>query len=297
MTGFSLLVNAASGGGAAPGSVVPVARLLREAGATVEVSYSPGPATTRDLVHGAVARGDVVVSVGGDGMLSTLAGLVAAAGGVLGVVPAGRGNDFARMLDLPATPAAQAGLLLASPTRAVDLLAYGDRVVAGSVYAGVDARAAELVGRPQRLPRSLHYPAAALRALAGYRPYRCRVVVDGVEREFAAATVVVANSAYYGRGMRIAPAASLTDGRLDVVVVEAASRLALMRALPSVYDGSHVDRDEVHVFTGTRVELSGRSAAPIAVGGDGEPLGTLPDLADTPAVVEVLPGALTVIAP
>ena len=297
MTGFSLLVNAASGGGAAPGSVVPVARLLRDAGEPVEVSYSPGPTATRQLVERATARGDVVVSVGGDGMLSTLAGLVARAGGVLGVLPAGRGNDFARMLDLPLTAGAQAALLLTRATRAVDLLAYGDRVVAGSVYAGVDARAAELVGRSQRLPRSLHYPAAALRALAGYRPFRCRVSVDGVEREFAAATVVVANSAYYGKGMRIAPAASVTDGRLDVVVVEAASRLALMRALPSVYDGSHVDREEVHVLTGTRVELRGRSSAPIPVGGDGEPLGTLPDIADPPAVVEVLPAALTVIAP
>ena len=122
---FAFLVNPTSGGGAAPGVVVPVARLLRDAGARVEVSYSPGPGAVRTLVDAAVARGDVVVSVGGDGMLSSVAGEVARAGGVLGVLPAGRGNDFARMLGVPGTPEAQAALLFSGRTRPVDLLTWG----------------------------------------------------------------------------------------------------------------------------------------------------------------------------
>jgi diacylglycerol kinase family enzyme len=98
--------------------------------------------------------------------------------------------------------------------------------------------------------------------------------------------------------MRIAPAASLTDGLLDVVVVGAASRPALVRALPGLYDGRHVERDEVQVFTGTRVELSTTGGPQVPVGGDGEPLGTLPDVAGGPPLsVEVSPGALTVLAP
>ena len=301
MTSFRFLVNPSSGGGAAPEAVVPVARLLRDAGAEVEVTYSPGPQAMCALVDAALDRGDVIVSVGGDGMLSSLAGLVADGGGVLGVLPAGRGNDFARMLDLPTTPEGQAELLLAGVTRQVDLIALeigpgAVRLVAGSVYAGVDARASEIVDRARLLPGALQYPYAALRSLATYRPGRYRVSVDGDEREFSAATVVVANSAYYGKGMRIAPAAELADGLLDIVVIEAASRIALMRALPSVYDGSHVERDEVHVLTGRRIELSGRGRVPIPVGGDGEPLGVLPDLGDEPAVAQVRPGALNVLA-
>jgi len=293
---FAFLVNPASGGGAAPGAVLPVARLLRDAGARVEVSYSPGPGATRTLVGAAVARGDVVVSVGGDGMLSSVAGEVTRAGGVLGVLPAGRGNDFARMLGLPRAPEAQAALLLGGRTRAVDLLECGERIVAGSVYAGIDARAAEIVDGWRRLPGALHYPAAAVRAVAGYRPGRYRLVVDDVAREVTAATVVVANSAYYGQGMRIAPAASVSDGLLDVVVVGAASRLSLLRALPSLYDGRHVERDEVQVLTGSRVELSALPGTPVPVGGDGEPLGPLPVDGGRPLRVRVLPGALTLLA-
>ena len=294
---FTFLVNPASGGGAAPEAVVPVARLLRDAGAEVEVTYSPGPNAMQALVAAALDRGDVVVSVGGDGMLSSLAGPVADGDGVLAVLPAGRGNDFARMVGLPTTAQAQAELLLAGPTRRVDLLDWDGRTVAGSVYAGVDARAAALVDRARRLPGRVQYPYAALRSLATYSPAHYRLRVDGADHEYAAATVVVANSGYYGKGMRIAPDARLDDGLLDVVVIEAASRLALMRALPTVYDGSHVDRDEVHVLTARRVEITARGRAPVPVGGDGEPLGTLPDLGQEPSVATVRPGALTVLAP
>lgn len=298
---FTFLVNPTSGGGAAPGAVVPVARELREAGATVDVTYSPGPQAMAALVSAAVDRGDVVVSVGGDGMLSSLAGLVSAAGGTLGVVPAGRGNDFARMLGVPDDAAGQARLLLDGAVRRVDLVAVTGlkderRVVAGSVYAGVDARAAEIVDRARWMPKKLQYPYAALRSLATYQPGRYVVSVDGIEHTYEAATVVVANSAYYGKGMQIAPPAALEDGLLDVVVIEAAGRLALMRSLPKVYDGGHVALPEVTLLTGKVIELRGTARSGIPVGGDGEPLGTLPVLDAAPATVEVLPGALSVIA-
>ena len=296
MDSFVFLVNPASGGGAAPEAVVPVARRLRDNGASVEVTYSPGPEACQALVAEAVARGDVVVSVGGDGMLSSLAGAVSRAGGTLGIVPAGRGNDFARMLGIPADPMAQADVLLAGNRRTVDLIAYGDRLVAGSVYAGVDARAAEIVDRARFVPKLAQYPLAALRALATYTPARYQLSIDGVEHEIEGATVVVANSGYYGKGMKIAPAAVLDDGLLDIVVIEAASRRGLMRSLPKVYDGAHVELDEVHVFTGRSVTIAATSRRPVPVGGDGEGLGVLPSDTSSPATISVRPGALTVIA-
>lgn len=299
---FAFLVNPSSGGGAAPRVVVPLARALREAGAAVEVTYTTSAAETPALVATAVGAGAVVVSVGGDGMLSSVAGAVAALDGVLAVVPAGRGNDFARMLEIPHDTAAQARLLLEGAERRIDLLraslAGAASVVAGSVYAGVDARAAEIVDRSHWLPGKLQYPVAAVRALATYRPVDCVLEVDGVRSTHQAATVVVANSRYYGKGMAIAPAASVSDGLLDVIVIEAAGRLDLIRSLPKVYDGGHVALDEVTVLTGRRVTLAGAYAggAAVPVGADGEALGSLPAAAADPMVVELLPEALRILA-
>jgi YegS/Rv2252/BmrU family lipid kinase len=297
---FTFLINPLSGGGAAPAAVVPVARILRDAGASVEVTYSPGPRATPDLVDTAVERGDIVVSVGGDGMLSSLAGRVSASGGTLGIVPAGRGNDFVRMLGLSVQPADVAQVLLEGDATPTDLLSLslGDaapRVVASSVYAGVDAIASEVVDRVRWMPRKLQYPYAAVRSLATYTPVDMSVVVDGVEHTFRAATVVVANSGYYGSGMYIAPSASVHDGVLDVVVIEAASRRELIKSMPKVYDGAHVDLPEVHLLRGRSVSVSGTPSVPM--GGDGEPLGHLPVSADTAARIDVLPGALNLLLP
>ena len=81
--------------------------------------------------------------------------------------------------------------------------------------------------------------------------------------------------------MAIAPGAGLDDGLLDVVVIEAASKRQLIRALPKVYDGRHVDLPQVTVLTGARVEISADARVPVPVGGDGEPLGVLPSLVCT----------------
>ncbi|HJR37329.1 MAG TPA: YegS/Rv2252/BmrU family lipid kinase [Nocardioidaceae bacterium] len=287
MRAFHLLVNPLSGGGAAPACAVPVARALREAGACVRLSYSPGPVGCRALVEESVSRDEVVVAVGGDGMVASLAGAVVERGGVLGIIPAGRGNDFARQLGLPTEAAAVADRLLTGEVRSVDVIDAGGRVVVGSVYAGVDSRASELVDRAHRLPRRLQYPYAAVRALASYQPTRFRIEVDGATHVQDAAAVIVANSGFYGSGMHIAPRADITDGVLDVVVIGAASRLGLIRSMPRVYDGSHVDLPEVLTFKGREVTL--RADRTQTAYADGERLAALP------CIAVVRPGALRVL--
>jgi len=299
MRSFTFLVNPTSGGGVAPAAAAPVARALEAAGATVQVIHTSSADVVPEIVADAVARGDVVVSTGGDGMLSSIAGVVAGLGGTLGIVPAGRGNDFVRQLGLDADPAATARVLQHAEPRAVDLLEWRAggrrRVVAGSVYAGVDARSSEIVDTVRWMPDRLQYPYAAVRGLATYQPGRYRVSVDGSTGEYDAATVVVANSGYYGKGMRIAPSASVDDGLLDVVVISAESRWQLIRKMPKVYDGSHVTLEGVHVLRGRSVELQGESRTPIPVGGDGEPIGVLPGLGEAPATVTLLPGAVNLL--
>ncbi|QIK68696.1 diacylglycerol kinase family lipid kinase [Nocardioides sp. HDW12B] len=295
-----MLVNPVSGGGGAPRAVAQVVPLLEAAGAPVVVVPTRSAEHARDEVAAACAADEVVVAAGGDGMLASVAGPVVDAGGTLGIVPSGRGNDFARMLGLVGTraePPAVARTLLEAEPEAVDVIRvqgarHGDeRVVLGSLYAGVDSLASELVDGARRLPAVLQYPYAAVRALLTYRPGEVVVTVDGVEHRHRAYTVVVANSGYYGKGMRIAPAADLRDGLLDVVVLPAGSRWGMVRRLPRVYDGTHVDLPEVVVLRGAEVRVeAGRPGeeGPVAYG-DGELLGPLPRTA------RVAPGGLRVL--
>jgi len=296
---FTFLVNPTSGGGVAPAAAAAVAGVLEAGGATVQVIHTSSADVVPGIVTDAVGRGDVVVSTGGDGMLSSVAGVVSRLDGTLGIVPAGRGNDFARQLGLDDDPAAVGRVLLTAEPRPLDLLEWRSgsepRIVVGSVYAGVDARSSEIVDSVRWMPDKLQYPYAAVRGLATYQPGHYRVTVDGQCAEYDAATVVVANSGYYGKGMHIAPSAAVDDGLLDVVVISAESRWQLIRKMPKVYDGSHVDLDGVHVLRGREVSLQGEARTPIPVGGDGEPIGVLPGLGSSPARVALLPGVLRVL--
>ena len=287
---FRILVNPASGGGKAMDRVRPVAELLRDAGADVQVVVSLGRDHSVTEVGVAANAGQTVVACGGDGMLASVAGAVVAAGLPLGIIPSGRGNDFARMLRLgDKSPQETTQILLDGDPTLVDVIRVGDKVVLGSVYAGVDSLASEIVDRAKWLPGRLQYPYAAVRSLLTYRPTRYTMTIDGSTMELEAFSVVVANSGYYGKGMHVAPAAAIDDGLLDIVVIPKASRFTLIRWMPKIYEGTHVDVPEVLTFRSASVTLAARDE--VIAYGDGERLAPLP----LHAAVE--PGALQVMLP
>ncbi|MEV5440852.1 YegS/Rv2252/BmrU family lipid kinase [Streptomyces sp. NPDC052682] len=292
MRQFTAIVNPSAGAAGSAAALLQVARLLREAGAELHTEYSRSLDHARDLARQAGERDRIVLAVGGDGIAGGIGGALSGTGHVLGLVPAGRGNDFARALHLPADPAELARILLHNAPRAVDTIEVESAVhprtaVLGSVYAGVDAVANRHANRTRLLRGAASYYAGGLRAVATWTPASYRVTVDGEEHLHRGYTVVVANSPYYGSGRMIAPAARVDDGLLDVVMIRAAPRrlfFALMRELTS---GSHVRRPEVTVLRGREIRVE--ADRPVPYGADGEVDAVLP------VTARALPGALHVL--
>jgi diacylglycerol kinase (ATP) len=286
---FTAIVNPTAGGSA---SAAPLARLLREAGAEVVVEYSRGLEHATSLARAAAEADHVVLGVGGDGMVGCVGGALAGTDAVLGIVPAGRGNDFARQLDVPSEPEALAKLLLEGEPRAVDTVDANGKVVLGSVYAGVDAVANDNANKTRFLRGSAAYYFGALRAVLAWRAADYRITVDGEEHRRSGYTVVAANSGWYGFGRHIAPDARVDDGLLDVVVVNKAPKPLFFAVMRELEDGSHVRRPQVEVMRGceVRIELT-TSGRTLPYGADGELPGRLP------VTAEAMPGALRVLAP
>jgi YegS/Rv2252/BmrU family lipid kinase len=289
---FTAVVNPTAGGSTAAAALLKVARPLREAGAELETEYSDSLTHAQELARRAGERGRVVLAVGGDGIAGGIGGALSGTGTVLGLIPAGRGNDFARALGLPTGPAALARVLLHHAPRPVDTVeiesaVHHRTVVLGSVYAGVDALANRHANHTALLRGAASYYAGGLRAVATWRPARYRVTVDGEEHAHHGYTVVAANSPYYGSGRLIAPGARLDDGLLEVVMISHAPRrlfFALMRELRS---GAHVDRLQVRVLRGREIRIE--ADRPVPYGADGEVEATLP------VTARVQPGALDVL--
>lgn len=292
MRQFTAVVNPTAGGSTGAAALLGVARLLREAGAGLETEYSRSLTHAQDLARQAGERGRVVLAVGGDGITGGVGGALSGTGTLFGIVPAGRGNDFARALGLPTDPAALARILLRHEPRPVDTIelrsaVHARTVVLGSVYAGVDAVANRHANTAKLLRGTASYYAGGLRAVTTWRPARYRVTVDGVEHPHTGYTVVAANSRYYGSGRIIAPDARVDDGLLDVVMIAEAPRRLFFALMNELRTGAHVHRPQVRVLRGEEIRIEADRAVPY--GADGEVEAVLP------VTAKVLPGALSVL--
>jgi diacylglycerol kinase (ATP) len=222
------------------------------------------PEEAEAACRAAVADGArALISVGGDGTLHRALQAVAGTGVPLGIVPAGTGNDVAASLGAPADPRQAlheaASALVRGRTRDFDLARMERdgtvRWSAGVIGLGFDTLVNELANRMSfpRGPR--RYDLAILLELARLRPRRYRITVDGVTEELDAVLVAVGNTARYGGGMRICPAADPTDGLLDLVLAGPISRLTLMKIKPKVYAGTHVTHPAVRQVRGRVIEV------------------------------------------
>ena len=286
---LALVVNPCAGGGRARRLLPRVRDRLLADGHDLVATRTTSLQHCDGLVAEALADDRVVVAMGGDGLVGRAAGAVAAGGGVLAVLPGGRGNDFARAVGVGSDPVAACRVLLTGRERAVDLGEVHGTAFLGIASVGFDSDVQERA-LAARLPlgRAV-YAWGAVRTVASWQPARFSGSVDGVPLEVTGWAVAVANSGVYGGGMRLAPGASLSDGLLDVVSTSATSRSRFLRALPSVFAGTHVRQPSVSVQQGRTVVLS--ADRPFRVFADGDPVGALP------CTVTVRPAALRVLLP
>jgi YegS/Rv2252/BmrU family lipid kinase len=285
---LALLVNPHAAGGRPLRLLPRVEARLRELGLRFSVQRTQSLLHGCELAREAAGCGEIPVTLSGDGLIGAVAGaLREVPGAVLGVLPGGRGNDFARMIGLPLDAVAACDVLAHGREAPVDLGAANGRTFLGIASLGFDSDANRIANEaPAQLGR-LVYVYGAMRALAAWRPAEFTVDVDGARTEFRGWTVAAANSGFYGGGMRLAPHARLDDGALDVILIRDCSKLRCAITLPKVFRGAHIDDETVTEMRGAEVRV--RADRPFTVYADGDPVGTLPiTLRAVPAALKVL---------
>jgi YegS/Rv2252/BmrU family lipid kinase len=237
----------------------------------------------------AVEAGEIPVVISGDGLIGAVGGAMAGSETPLGIVPGGRGNDLARVLDIPDDPAGAVAVLAAGETRRIDVGEANGKRFLGIVSVGFDSEANRLANETSFMRGNLVYAYAALRTLLTWKPGRFTLRVGDERVRFTGYSVSVANSRAFGGGMYIAPSAELDDGEFDIVTVGEVGKLRFVGNLPKVFKGTHVDEEEVQVFRAPHLELS--ASRPFPVYADGE------HITELPASLRILPQALGVLAP
>jgi diacylglycerol kinase family enzyme len=169
--------------------------------------------------------------------------------------------------------------------------AVDGRAFVGIASVGFDSDANRIANEAPAWLGGLVYAWGALRALATWRPARFEITLEpsGERYAFSGYSVIVANSRAYGGGMHVAPDAMLDDGLLDVIAIEAVSRLRFLLNLPRVFKGTHVQLPTVRVFRAAEVEVNADRSFEMYA--DGDPIASLP------ARVSALPRAVRVLVP
>lgn len=223
----------------------------------------------------AVNPGAIVAGVGGDGTLSLIATAIHNTDAVLGIIPAGTGNDFARTFAIPSDPTQSCRVLLEGKTIPLDLGRLNGKFFFNVVGAGLDAEVVADANRMfKRISGSLGYMFALLKQLMFFRPHGMSVTVDGQRFDTEAWLVTVANAKFYGGGMKVAPDADPQDGLAEVVIVGNLHRLQFIRLFPLVYRGNHVHHAAVRVLRGANISVE--CEQPLFVHADGDIVGKTP---------------------
>jgi YegS/Rv2252/BmrU family lipid kinase len=285
-----LLCNPTAAGGRAVRRLPEAEAELRRLGADFRTVQTLNADHARELASEAGAAGDLVAGLGGDGLLRLLAGALHDTDGAMAILPAGRGNDFARVLGISDDPVEAVRVAVGGHERMLDVAQAGDECYLGIASYGFDSDANRIANESRVIRGNLVYSYAALRALASWRPAQFTVTVDGTEHVLRGYSVGVCNSKAYGGGMFVAPQAELDDGELDVVALGQVSKAAFLgRVLPKVFKGTHIDEDYVTVLRGREVTLAADRG--FRVYADGDPIG------DVPLTVTVRPRCLRVVVP
>ena len=293
-----VIANPAAGGGRGAKVLADVVRATSgRKNVVVRVTRDAGDETTlaqRALDAGASA----LIAVGGDGTWSKVAAALLQSGRrpPMALIAAGTGNDFAKTVGAPARDIARTlALLDAGGTRRVDVGTVEGKFFLVCCGFGFDTAVLERMRSVRGLRGSARYFYAALRELRSYDGLDVSLSPAGHSNGAGDAAerlllLVVANAQHYGGAFRIAPNASLTDGKLDAIALSSLKTLARARLLLSATRGAHVNSPAVREYQRRSFDL--RFAAPPMYNLDGD----LYQARARTLRVECVPAALEIVA-
>jgi diacylglycerol kinase (ATP) len=284
------LVNPASGNGATGKRWPELAHRANMLGLEGETLFSDRPGHLIELARGAVDAGaTLVVAVGGDGTLNEVVNGIAGRDVELATIPLGTGMDFVRTYGIPTKFDGAVRVALDGATRT-----WGgeeaERWFANVGSVGMSGAVAQRAnGMSKALGGKATFFYALTRVFLEWQNTEVTVTLDDGERRGLMHDVVVANGAWHGGGMKLAPGALPDDGLFDVVLIGDIGKVDFLTTAPKIYKGRHIKHAKVDVVRSKRVAVDAAERLPIEV--EGEQVGT------TPAVFEVVPGALRLRVP
>jgi diacylglycerol kinase (ATP) len=250
---------------------------LEELGVSLGATYAIRdpvrlPETVREVLRES-SEYRLLILGGGDGSVSSVVDFLAHHDVILGLLPLGTANDFARTLGIPADVEKACETIAGGKIVDVDLGLAGDNYYVNVASVGLSVGVTQALSpRLKRRIGALAYPTAAIRAFLGHEPFSTKLTFpDGdhepVEYE-RLLQVAVGNGRFYGGGMVVAPQSGIDDRSLDIYAIELGRHRDLFGVARYLKSGDFIRNDSVGHFRTGRVRLETDPELPVNVDGE-----------------------------
>jgi len=265
---------------------------LRQQNWRVELNITKAPGEARQLAHEAMSQQvDIVIAAGGDGTINEIIQELAGSETVLGVLPCGTGNIWAREMGIPLQMVDARKVLLNGQIRCIDLGRCNDRYFMLMAGVGIDGAVTQAVEKkPIKRLGTFGYALIATWLGLGYPGFQARLRINKKRPvKLRALQIIVGNTQLYGGALKFTWEAKCDDGQLDVCVVRKRNMLGRIIVAIHFLLGHRNRHQWIRYYTATSIEINTRQ--PVAIQLDGEPVG------HTPASFIIAPRALKVLVP
>lgn len=274
---IAYVINPTAGLGRARGIWQRLVAKHPELAQDAHITQKPGEGEA--LAAMAVSQGyDAVVAVGGDGTLHEVlnGALQSTSAPLIGLIPAGTGNDFARGVSLPRDPEQALSLSRNGHVHEIDIGLVNGRAFINVAGFGFDAAVAqEVAARTGKgAAGAIPYLLAVFNQLKRFRPKELTIRADGELYKAPVLFGAVGNGSTYGGGMRICPHARVDDGALDLCIGGDLGRVETILNLAKVFRGTHLSHPKCTYRKARHVVVEGDPS--ILVHADGQLIGRLP---------------------
>lgn len=213
------------------------------------------------------AQERIIVAVGGDGTVNEVARGIAGSDKTLGIIPCGSGDGLALHLGISRYYKRALNAILAGKTQMIDSATINGRAFFSVCGIGFDAVVSEKFAKSGRRGL-LNYIEQGLKTWKEYVPEKYTINIDGKEWKNDAALITVGNSSQWGNNARIAPLADISDGLLDITIVDMVGTIELP-ALAYLLMTGRLDRNQrVHCHRGKSITIRREVSGPAHADGD-----------------------------
>ena len=214
---------------------------------------------------------DVVVAVGGDGTVNEVtAGLIDREGIVLGIIPAGTGNDLCRNLNLPLDPKEAIERILEGKVSKIPVGQSNGHIFLNISSVGFDV--AVLINHEiirKKLKGKLSYIIAVIYTLFKYQKDKVIIDIEGEIYHRNLFLLAIGKGKYYGGGMMIIPNSNPYDDYLYVCLVKDVSNLRVLTLFPLIFKGRHLGYTKyVETFKAKNIKIINKSPCSLNVDGE-----------------------------